>query len=113
MESSNVRQRAQLTFWHVSKRHSTIAQAFKPGIALSLRTSSPEGTAEIARLHGSAQKLRFALRQPFIAAMNCRDHLPLLHRRRGPGRGGYWSLGFGASPPRLRKKESLCQGSNE
>src|SRR5690348_9125530 len=52
--------RAHLTFWHVSKRHSTIAQAFKPGIAFTSRTSSPEGTTEIARLHGSAQKLRCA-----------------------------------------------------
>jgi hypothetical protein len=37
---------AHLTFWHVSERHTRIAQAFKPGIALISRASSPEGTLE-------------------------------------------------------------------
>src|SRR6266481_2312393 len=43
-----------LIFWHVSKRHLKIAQAFNGFQAwgrVEMRTSSPEGTAEIARLH--------------------------------------------------------------
>jgi len=56
-------QGAHLTFWYVSERHTRIAQAFKPGIALISRVSSPEGTAEITRLHGFAHKLRCAPHQ--------------------------------------------------